>query len=157
MGDIMLEKALNFILLRNTRAKRAADKFIESIGSELAEGFLDLLLRLMSLVFMVNKKFRRNIEDFNGRYLFMSKDKRITRAAIFQNGKMKVIKNETDRPNVTIIFRNGKILMNFLLSPKPDILGSMLRQDVSINGNLNYLYKFAYMAKRLQLMATGKV
>ena len=47
--------------------------------------------------------------------------------------------------------------MNYLLSPKPDILGSVLRQDVMVSGNLNYLYKFAYMAKRLQLMATGKI
>jgi hypothetical protein len=31
----------------------------------------------------------------------------------------------------------------------------MLRQDVAVDGNLNYLYKFAFMAKRLQLMATG--
>jgi hypothetical protein len=48
-------------------------------------------------------------------------------------------------------------LMGFLLSPKPDILGSMLRQDISIDGNLNYLYKFAYMAKHLQLKVTGKL
>ncbi len=65
-------------------------------------------------------------------------------------------KKAIDNTNVTVTFRNDKALMNYILSPKPDILGSILRQDVTIDGNFNYLYKFAYMAKRLQLMATGR-
>ena len=47
--------------------------------------------------------------------------------------------------------------MDYIFSPKPDILGSMLRQDVMLNGNLNYLYKFAFMAQHLRLMATGEI
>ena len=38
------------------------------------------------------------------------------------------------------------------MSPRQDILGSMLRHDVGTEGNLNYLYKFGFMAKQLQLM-----
>ncbi len=34
------------------------------------------------------------------------------------------------------------------------ILDSLLKQDVIITGNLNYLFKFAYMAKHLQRMFT---
>jgi len=55
-------------------------------------------------------------------------------------------------PHITITFRDGRTLMKFLLAPKQDILGSMLRHDVVTEGNLNYLYRFGYMAKRLQLM-----
>jgi hypothetical protein len=47
--------------------------------------------------------------------------------------------------------------MDYIFSPKPDILGSMLRQDVTLNGNMNYLFKFAFMAQRLRLMATGEL
>ncbi len=153
----MLENISNFILLRSFRANRVQKQFLDCIESEFAEEFLELLLKLMSLFFFLNKDFRKNIEHFNGRYLFESKNDNITVAAIFKNNKLKVSEKKIDNTNVTVTFRNGKALMDYLLSPKPDILGSILRQDVTIDGNFNYLYKFAYMAKHLQLIVTGKV
>jgi hypothetical protein len=132
-----------------------AERFRQSLESELAEGFLQILLRLMSLVFFLSKDFRRNIEDFKGKYIFRSKDNSIQTSVLFEGGRMRVKENLIDHPNVTIVFRNSKALMSYLLSPKPDILGSLLRQDVVVDGNFNYLYKFAFMAKRLQLMVTG--
>ena len=151
----MLDNILNYILLRNIRAKTLQKRFLNCIESEFAEEFLELLLKLMSLVFFLNKDFKRNIENFNGRYLFKSRDNKITVAAIFRDNQMKVYEKIIDRTDVTVNFKDAKALMNYLLSPKPDILGSILRQDVTIDGNLNYLYKFAYMAKHLQLMVTG--
>jgi len=151
-----MEKFINRILFRNWRARLIGKKFIESIESGLAEGFLDLLLKFMRLVFFVDTDFRRNIRNFDGRYLFRSRDNQITVAAIIRNDKLNVKKDMITDTNVTVTFRNAKALMNYLLSPKPDILGSILRQDVTIDGNLIYLYKFAYMAKHLQLMAMGR-
>lgn len=150
----MLEKIQNILFFRGLRMRRAKEKFMNALQSEFAEEFLEALLTLMSLVFFLNKDFRRNIENFNGGYLFKSRDNGITVAAVFRNNQMKVYEKAIDRTNVTVTFRNAKALMNYLLSPKPDILGSILRQDVIIDGNFNYLYKFAYMAKHLQLMVT---
>lgn len=152
----MLEKISNFILLRSFRAKRVQKRFRDCVESEFAEEFLELLLKLMGLVFFLNKDFRRNIKNFNGRYLFRSRDDKITVAAVFRDNKLKVSEKKIDNTNVTVTFRNSKALMNYLLSPKPDILGSILKQDVTIDGNFNYLYKFAYMSKHLQLMMTGR-
>ena len=152
----MLENVLNVVLLRNLRAKRVQEQFLNCVESEFAEEFLELLLKLMSLVLFLNQDFRRNIKNFNGRYLFRSSNDRITVAAVFKDNKLKVSEKKIDNTNMTVTFRNPKALMNYLLTPKPDILGSMLRQDVVIDGNLNYLFKFAYMAKHLQLMVTGK-
>jgi hypothetical protein len=154
-GDSMWETFINFILMRSRRARKAAQAFMETLESEGAEEFLELLLKLMGLVFWLDKDFRRNIEDFNGRYLFRSRDRQITVSAVFKDNRLKVSEKEIDDTHMTVVFRNAKALMGFLLSPKPDILGSMLRQDITIDGNLNYLYKFAYMAKHLQLKATG--
>lgn len=151
----MWDKFLNMILMRSRRAQSAARKFIETLQSEKAEGFLEVLLKLMGLVFYLDKDFQRNIRDFNGRYLFRSQDRQITVAAVFKDNRLKVTEEEIGDTHMTVIFRNAKTLMGFLLSPKPDILGSMLRQDITIDGNLNYLYKFAYMAKHLQLKVTG--
>ena len=153
----MWNSFLNYILRRSQRAQNATKRFIESLKSEGAEEFLKILLKLMGLVFYVDKDFRRNIENFNGRYLFCSQDRELTVAAIFKNNRLKVREKEIKDTNITVIFRNAKALMGFLLSPKPDILGSLLRQDISIDGNLNYLYKFAYMAKHLQLKTSGEL
>jgi hypothetical protein len=141
----------------NLILKNAMEKFTGGLQSEFAEDFLKVLLNLMSVVFKIDRKFRKNIEGFNGRYQFKSKDGHINVAAIFGEDKLEVKEAEIEKPDITIFFKDGRALMGYLLTPKPDILGSMLRQEVSLDGNLNYLYKFAYMAKRLQLMATGAV
>ncbi len=153
----MFERILNLLLLRPLRARRVRSRFLRCLESEAAEEFLEMLLKFMSLAFVLDRDYRRNIEGFNGRYLFRSRDNSITVAVVFKDNRMKVHERELEDTNVTVIFRDGRALMGYLLSPKPDILGSLLRQDVTFNGNLNYVYKFAYMAKRLQLMAAGEV
>lgn len=139
----------------NDLLKSALKSFSDCLTSEVAEEFLQLLLGLMSVVFLIDHDFRKNIEGFNGRYQFKSKDGCITVAALFGDDRLEVREEEIPDPDITVLFKDGKALMGYLLTPKPDILGSMLRQEVSLDGNLNYLYKFAFMAKRLQLMATG--
>ena len=152
----MLENMLNYALFRSVRANRVQKQFLNCIESELAEGFTELLLRLMSLVLFLNMDFRRNIKNFRGRYLFRSRDDEITVAAVFRDNRLRVYDKAIANTDVTVTFKDARALMNYILSPKPDILGSILRQDVVIDGNFNYLYKFAYMAKHLQLMTTGK-
>lgn len=135
----------------------AMKKFSDCLTSEFAEDFLQLLLGLMSVVFLFDHDFRKNIAGFNGRYQFKSKDGCITVAALFGDDRLEVREEEIPDADITVLFKDGKALMGYLLTPKPDILGSMLRQEVSLDGNLNYLYKFAFMAKRLQLMASGAI
>ena len=154
----MNEYLINKSLFSDLGMQELLEKWFKTMESEAAEEFLKILLKVMALVFQLNvKDFRKNIGGFTGRYLFMSKDREITVSAIFNNGSMKVVEKPIADADIVVKFRNEKALMEYILSPKPDILGSMLRQDVTLNGNLNYLYKFAYMAKRLQLMATGVI
>jgi hypothetical protein len=133
----------------------AFKEFSDCLCSECAEDFLQLLLGLMSVVFMLDHGFRRNIAGFNGRYQFRSRDGSITVAALFGDDRLEAREEDIPDPDITVLFKDGKALMGYLLAPKPDILGSMLRQEVALDGNLNYLYKFAFLAKRLQLMAGG--
>ena len=126
--------------------------FRNCFESELAEEFLQSLLTLMNIMFVVNHQYRRNIDGFNGRYQFCSEDGEVTIGVIFAKGRMKVLEGIIDSPHITVSFRNGRTLLNFIISPRQDILGSMLKHDVQTEGNLNYLYKFGFMAKQLQLM-----
>ncbi len=141
----------------HTLLNKMMQKFSSSLESEFAEEFLENLMRLMSLVLLLDHDYKKNIIGFNGRYQFMSSDGAITVAAVFNDDAMEVSEEVIADPNITITFKDGKALMGYLLSPKPDVLGSLLRQEVRLDGNLNYLYKFAFMAKRLQLMATGAI
>ena len=135
---------------------KAQDKlwknFSRCLAAEAAEEFLETLLTLMKIMFVVNPEYRENIRDFDGRYQFCGRDG-LKVAAVFRRGRMEVTDDVLIAdPHITITFRDGRTLMKFLLAPKQDILGSMLRHDVVTEGNLNYLYRFGYMAKRLQLM-----
>ena len=140
-------------LLFTERAQRELwQRLARCFSGELAEEFLKTLLTLMQIVFVVDHDYRRNIKNFTGRYQFLSKDGQLTMAAVFKEGRMEVLERRIADPHITVTFRDGQTLINFLITPRQDILGAMLRHDVETRGNLNYLNKFAYMAKQLQHM-----
>lgn len=141
-----------FELISRKFQEKLWQDFRNCLDSEVAEEFLQTLLTLMQIMFVVNHDYRLNIRKFNGRYQFLSKDGQVTIAVVFNNGRMEVLEKVIDDPHITVIFRDGRTLLNFIISPRQDILGSMLRHDVTTRGNLNYLNKFGFMAKQLQLM-----
>lgn len=124
---------------------------VGEINSRAMDLFLETLLRLMRFVFILDRGFRRNIEGFDGRYAFRSRDGKISASAIFEDNRMKVKNRVVDQTDITIVFKDGKALRHFLFSENPDIIAAILDNEISYTGNLNYLAKFAYMAKHLQL------
>lgn len=133
-------------------------KFRDCLESEFADDFLEILLQGMALAFRF-PGLNENIRGFDARYVFTSPDRSIHATAIFEHNRMEVKDTAitSPAPNLTIMFQSSKALMHLLLGGNPDILGSILHQEVRLDGNLNYLYKFAYMARHLQLMATKGV
>jgi hypothetical protein len=146
MGYIV-DKYRNFFL---NRAVKKIKNAINNIDSDLMDNFLGLLLGILSLVLALDGKYRENIRGFNARYAFRSKDNRIAASAVFENNKMKVKKYEIPDTNVTVIFKDGKALWEFLMSKNPDVFAFLLDSKLSYEGNINYVMKFAYMAKHLQ-------
>ena len=132
-------------------------KFVKILEEETMDIFLETLLKVMSLYLILNKKYRRNIVNFNANYVFKSKDGIIAASALFSNSKMKVSRKAIENnASVVVIFKDGTALRNFLFSESPDIIGAILDSEIQYTGNLNYLSKFAYMSKRLKLQLTGK-
>ena len=131
-------------------------RFVKILEEKEMDIFLETLLKAMSLFVFFNKKFRRNIDGFNARYVFKSKDGIIAASADFTNSKMKVSRMALENASVTVVFKDGTALKNFLFAESPDIIGAILDSEVQYTGNLNYLSKFAYMSKRLKLQLTGK-
>ena len=132
--------------------------FLKAIENEVAEEFLKLLLGLMSLSFLLDRNLRRHIEGFCGLIQFRSKDNEIRVLAEFKDNRLKrkELKPKEElkaRPDATVIFKNAEALMNFLL-PKGgqrDILRSILNNEVILEGNFNYIYRFGFLANHLQL------
>lgn len=131
------------------------DKLAKPLVDETAETFLETLLCGMKIKFFISQRYRRNIENFKASYMFMSQDKGVTVNVIFDNGKMEVKEQMDDNANVFIKFKSGKALMNFILKGG-DILQGLLNNEVIVLGNWNYMYKFGFMAKHLQLSLTGE-
>ncbi|CAD7775080.1 MAG: hypothetical protein KIIPBIDF_00638 [Candidatus Methanoperedenaceae archaeon GB50] len=147
-----LENIINKLAL-----EKAGEKFLNTLEDEAAETFLEVLLLFMKLKFMFDPSYRKNIENFKGRYQFRSRDGRITVLVELDNGKMDIKETLSEDVDVTVIFKDGRSLMNFLLSRNKDILRGLLNNEINVNGNLNYIYKFAFMANHLQLELTGNL
>ncbi|MDR0920261.1 MAG: SCP2 sterol-binding domain-containing protein [Oscillospiraceae bacterium] len=124
-------------------------KILSCISGHITEDIMDLLLKLMSIVFLLDKKYRQNIKDFTAKYVFTSKENSFYVVASFNNEKMKVSKKEVDNFDFKLIFRDNKSLIKLLFSGAPDILEAMLNQEVDFDGNINYMSKFGYMALHL--------
>lgn len=150
----MFRKIIDFILhpLRKCRLWLKFKKFIDCIETGLMDDFLELLLSAMRIMFCFSHEYRKNIEGFNGRYTFKSKDGRIAASAIIANNKMTVKKKEIPDTNVTVVFEDANALFHFLVAADPDVFAFMLENKLNYNGNLNYIMKFAYMAKHLKFM-----
>ncbi len=124
----------------------------------LRQGAVEALRRVlngMRLMLVLDADFRRNIEGFRGRILFRGADSSFAVAAEFERGKMTVAGDGIDDPNATVTFRDQEALRDFLASNRPDFLNAILTQSLRVEGNLNYVYKFAYMANHLQTALMG--
>ena len=130
----------------------------EMLG-ELTDEFHELLLRVMVLAFSIDKAldlslspfegYRKNIEGFKGRYLFRTADNRVAASAIFKDSDMRVEDDPIDSWDVRVTFKDAASLRAFLFSKNQDILNSLLENKVEVDGNLNYIYKFGFMARDL--------
>ena len=121
----------------------------KELYGEVTDEFLELLLRGMDLAFCLSKAYRKNIKDFEGRYLFRTADDSVAAAATFKNSNMKVHEEDIDDWDARITFKDANALSAFIFSRDQDILDSVLASNVKVNGNLNYIYRFGFLARDL--------
>ncbi|GFP22288.1 hypothetical protein HKBW3S06_01515, partial [Candidatus Hakubella thermalkaliphila] len=93
---------------------------------------------------------------FRGRYQFRSVDNSVTVAAVFTGKGLEVKETLLPDADVSIIFKDSKSLMKYLLATDRDILRLLLNNKVVVKGNMNYMFKFEYMANHLQLVLTQR-
>lgn len=147
-------------LFQNAKRKKIENELEHvklAIENAIIDGALDKVLYLalegMSLLFLVDRNYRLNIKDFKGSYVIKTEDGKTDVSVVF--GKKRIIfskidvmtvkDSEVENPISKVSFKNGKSMIEFLLSGDPDVLKGMLSNQLSVSGNLNYLFKFVYM------------
>jgi hypothetical protein len=135
--------------VQETLAARAARKLKAELCEKLTDDFLQNLLHGMDLAFILCSGYRSNIRDFRGACVFRTADNKVAATAVFENGRMKVEHQARASYDVRVTFQDARALWSFLLSENQDILDSILANTVDVDGNLNYLYRFGFLAKDL--------
>ena len=128
-------------------------EIVTEIEGESIDRLLVLLLNAMRLLFIINKKYRSNIKDFSGTYVISSQDGKIDVSVTFK--KITIFFRKEDgmvvgdkaipNPTTSITFKDTKAMVDFLLSGNPDVISGMLNNQVSVSGNLNYLFRFVFL------------
>jgi hypothetical protein len=121
----------------------------EELYGKVTDKFLELLLHGMDLAFCLSRGYRKNIKDFKGRYNFRTADNTVVASATFRNGNMEIHDEAIDDWDTRVTFKDAPALMAFIFSKDQDILDSLLKNEVEVDGNLNYIYKFGFMARDL--------
>lgn len=145
--------ALSFLLsdgLAQRLAKLLTKRFVEQVRTNATDDFLELLLRAMNLAFCLSRKYRKNLDDFSAKYVFSTADGKVGATARFDGGHMHVEDAPAEDFTVRVRFKDANALRRFLFGKKQDILGSVLDNDVQVDGNINYVYKFGFMARALE-------
>ncbi len=134
---------------------------LDSLTGDITNWTLVELLSAMRLAFEVSKSsvvllffphlkgFDENLHGFSGTYAFGTKDGLVSVSAIFKDEQLEIEANENPDWNVKVLFKDVQAFWKILFAGGDDILDSIVRNDVEVYGNLNYLYKFGYMARDL--------
>ena len=137
--------------------------FLEMLDDRATKDFLDGLLKLMEFRLesppTLDAEYHKNIEEFQGTYRFQDQKRNIETVVLFADGNMRINPQNPTAADLTVTFQDGDCLRNFLLPSsapkrdflKKDILKSILNHEITVEGNLNLLYKFGYLANHLIL------
>ncbi len=129
--------------------QRFSGGLVGQLGDRLTDKFLEFLLYGMDLGFCLSRDYRRNIKDFRGSYVFRTANQSVAASVTFANEDMQVQTKPVEDWDCRITFENAAALRRFLFSGNQDILNSLLANEVEVEGNLNYIYRFGFLAKDL--------
>jgi hypothetical protein len=141
----------------------AVRRLIDHLVNGLTDNVLEGLLKGMELAFFLSgsfldtrwllgdilKDYRRNIENFRGRYLFEARNGAEV-GVVFQAGEMEVVDDGIEDWDIKITFEDDWALLRFLLKGGDgEVMDEILGHTVETEGNLNYLFKFGFIVRDL--------
>lgn len=149
-------KVLSFVFsdrVANLLTRIFSRRLVAQIRGRATDDFLELLLEGMALAFLLSRSYRDNIRGFSAKYVFTTADGAVGASARFDGKSMHVDREAARDWTVRVCFKNAEALRRFLFGKNQDILGSLLANEVEVSGNVNYIYKFGFMARDLERRA----
>jgi hypothetical protein len=150
-----------FDLYWKIRSYLARKSFLDHFKEEATEEFLKGLIQFLRFSCYLDEYLRRSMKDFDGKIEFRSEDGGIRVLATFDKGRLRGRELKPDEElkppaNATIVFKDAAAVKNFLLPKgglkgRRDVLRSLLNNEVRLEGNLNYIYRFGFLASHVQL------
>jgi hypothetical protein len=131
-------------------ARWSSGKLIKELDGAATDKFLELLLGGMDVAFCLIKDYRENIENFNCCYQFETRDGSVKSGAIFKNGEMKIQGEGIPFPDAKVTFEDPESFWKYILSKDQDLFDLILKNKIEIDGNMNLIFKFCFMAKELK-------
>jgi hypothetical protein len=131
-------------------ARLLSFRLVNHLRGDATSTLLVLLLGAMDTAFCLLGSYRANIAGFRAVYIFRTDDGAVNRTIRFSDGDMRIEHAEAPNADATVDFKTAAALRNFLFSKDQDILNSLLQDDVHVHGNLNYVYRFAFLARDLE-------
>lgn len=151
-------RALRF-LLGETVAKDLAElltkPLVDKLRDELTDELLEGLLRGMDVWAALSKGFRHNLDHWEGDLVLSTRHNDVAVTARFRDGDMQVLDDPVSDYSARVEFQDGDALRRYFLSDEQDILESVLRNEVTVEGNLNHVYRFGFLARDLMVRLTG--
>lgn len=133
------------------------DRIASAVSPESMGELLEALLKVLDLLIGFHPILRDNIQTLRAGYRFTTRDRRMTVTARFSDGGLTASRVDSGPVNVSLIFKDTPAMLRLFASPKPDLLGAMLKQHVAFEGNLNYLLKLAYLLRRVTIIVKGNL
>ena len=151
LTDWLTARVMKFLSSNMRKLKKELSKDLQE---KITQEFLEFLLESMGMAFYLSKGYRKNIKDFEGRYIFefeggKNDEKNIVTSAVFRKNRMEVSEDDMEDWDVRVRFKSADALDRFLFSRDQDIVDSMLKNEVQVEGNLNYIYRFGFFARDL--------
>jgi len=136
--------------------RRLLQAFLNESIDKITEHPILLLRGMQAYLYLLDRQYRKkNLAGFEGVYVFSlkgtsekSKGKKEF-SATFRNNNMYVHDGPLEEWDVHITFEDAAGMRAFLFSEDDDMLNAILEDKVRTEGNLNYLYKFGFMARYL--------
>lgn len=145
----VLRPISNLFRVAERLLEKCTRKFRNQLLGNMTNDFVRLMLTGMDWFFLLtpDARFKAYLVDFDGRYLFRTTDETVSTSATFSNGNMRVYSKAINDWDVRVTFKDSKSFREFILSEKQDIFDWLSRNEVNVDGNLNHVFKFAFMAR----------
>lgn len=152
-------RGLGWLASRITKLlSRTMRKLENQLKGAVTEEFLNILLKVMKLTFRLFGGYRKNIKGFQGRYHFEAVEEDVLTSVVFNNGKMnfdiirddgkKAEEREKKNWDAKVSFVNAVALNKFIISGF-DVFDPLLNNEVTLEGNMTYAFKFFFLIKDL--------